>query len=104
MSNKKLTMMMQNQVLDRALCIHDTKNWDGTEVLRSELIYEFAPVQSSHGTVAYSMYLDDEDMGAIEPDQFNSNFVKTTLTNLDEIDDNPEVIVRCGVEMPHDKK
>lgn len=96
--------MMQIQVSDRALCICDTKNWDGTQVLLSELIYKFVPMSSNEGTVAYSMYLDGEDMGIIKSDLFKSNFVKTTLTNLDEyhaIDDNLGVIVSCGVEIPH---
>jgi hypothetical protein len=91
-------MVMQNQVSDRALCIRDTQNFDSTKVLLSELIYKFVPIPSDKGTVGYYMYLDDEDMGIIKPDQFNSNFVKTTLTNLDEyraIDDNGGVIVRC---------
>ena len=89
---------MQNQVSDRALCIRATKNFDGTKILQSELIYKFVPISSNEGTVAYSMYLDDEDMRIIKSNQFNSNFVKTTLANLDEyhaIDKNMEVIVWC---------
>jgi hypothetical protein len=72
-----------NQESGRALCIRDTLNADRTKLLRSEWIYDFVPMSSDHGTAGYFMHLDGEDMGTIDPDQFSSNFVKTTLT-LDE--------------------
>ncbi len=37
-------MIMQNNVSDRAFCIRDTRNIDGTKVLRSDLIYQFPRV------------------------------------------------------------
>ena len=91
---------MRNQAF-HALCIQDTENFDGTKILTSNLIYELTPMSSSVGTVGYEVMLDGEDMGKIRPEQFDTNFIKTTLTSLEElhkIDGNSEVIVWS--EMP----
>ena len=85
---------MENQVFG-ALCLQETNNFDETKVLPSGLIYRLKAMTSDRGTVAYYIWLDDEDMGIIKAEQFKNSFLKTTLTSLaelPEIDGDREVI------------
>jgi carbamoylphosphate synthase large subunit len=83
---------------NRVLCVRPVKNLSQRESFIPETIYEYEPMLSEpQGVVGYLMHLDNKYMGVIESDQFNSNFLRTTLTQ-DEyqmMDDNMGVIVWC---------